>query len=116
MATQHRLRFDGATFWVTHRNREFGPFDYEWSKDFSGIEFVYRGEKFGEYCSSDEIFADLKKFRLPMRVVEVTSVVMGSILFGVLNGFSEEEKRGYVVDQLEQHGLGNFAKTISDSA
>ena len=51
-----------------------------------------------------------------MRVVEVTSVVMGSILFGVLNGFSEEEKRGYVVDQLEQHGLGNFAKTISDSA
>jgi len=84
--------------------------------DFNGIEFVYRGEKLGEYCSSEEIFADLKKFRLPMRVVEVTSVVMGSMLFGVLNGFNAEEKRSYLVEQLERHGLENFAKTIVDSA
>ncbi|MBM81977.1 MAG: hypothetical protein CMJ78_15510 [Planctomycetaceae bacterium] len=114
--SQHRLRFEGPTFWVTHRNREFGPFDYEWSKDFSGIEFVYCGEKFGEYCSCEEIYADLKRFRLPMRVVEVTSVVMGSVLFGLLNGLSDHEKRGYLIDQLQQHGMERFANGISYSS
>ena len=27
----HGIRFEGTRFWVLHRRREFGPFDYEWS-------------------------------------------------------------------------------------
>ena len=38
MAGAHGVRFDGTRFWVVHRRREFGPFDYEWSGDLDGIE------------------------------------------------------------------------------
>jgi len=106
------LRFSGSQFWVIHRRRQYGPFDYQWSKDFSGIELLYQGEKFGEYCSVEEIYADLKPFRLPMRVVEVASVVLGATLYGLLNGLSETEKRENLVSQLRKHGLGRFAESI----
>ena len=109
---QAGLRFSGSQFWVIHRRRAYGPFDYQWSKDFSGIELQYQGEKFGEYCSVEEIYADLKPFRLPMRVVEVASVVLGATLYGLLNGLSEEEKRDNLVCQLKKHGLGRFAESI----
>ena len=60
------LRFEGTAFWVRHRHREYGPFDYEWSRDLGGVELIYGREKFGEFCSADEIYADLKEFHLPM--------------------------------------------------
>lgn len=109
------LRFHGTRFWVIHRRREYGPFDYEWSKDFEGIELMYLEQKFGEYCSAEEIFADLKQFRLPMRVVEVTSVVMGSVLYGLLNGLNAEEKREDLVGRLTEFGFERFSQHIEPS-
>ena len=38
--TASGLRFEGSAFWVRHRHREFGPFDYEWSRDMLGIELA----------------------------------------------------------------------------
>ena len=56
---QHGILINGSTFWVVHRSRVHGPFDYEWSTDLHGVEFLYQGSKFGEYCSADELYADL---------------------------------------------------------
>ena len=109
------LRFQGTKFWVTHRRREHGPFDYEWSKDFNGIELLYCGQKFGEYCSCEEIYADLKEFKLPMRVVDVTCVVMGSVLFGLLNGLNSDEKERDMFNRLCEHGYEEYARTIQGS-
>ena len=106
------LRFAGSRFWVMHRYREYGPFDYEWSKDFSGIELLYLGQKFGEYCSVEEIYADLKPFSLPMRVVEVASVVLGATLLGILNGLNETEKQANLIRHLNDYGLSRYAETI----
>ena len=112
MATASGLRFEGTAFWVRHRHREFGPFDYEWSRDMLGIEFLYRRTKFGEYCSDDEISADLKEFKLPMRVVEVTAIVCGSIVFGILNGLSQAEKKAILLRNLQQNELPKFAENV----
>jgi hypothetical protein len=112
VATASGLRFEGTAFWVRHRHREFGPFDYEWSRDMLGIEFLYRRTKFGEYCSDDEISADLKEFKLPMRVVEVTAIVCGSIVFGILNGLSQAEKKAILLRNLQQNELPKFAENV----
>ena len=108
----HGITFDGSRFWVTHRRREYGPFDYEWSRDYDGVELLYQGQKFGEFCSRDEIFCDLKSFSLPQRVVEVAVVTLGSLLFGVLNGLDEAHKRWAIYDHLTRRGLDRFAKQI----
>ena len=108
--TASGLRFEGSAFWVRHR--EFGPFDYEWSRDMLGIEFLYQRKKFGEYCSDDEISADLKEFQLPMRVVEVTAVVSGSIIFGIIHGFSQAEKKAILLKNLQESQLSKYAENI----
>jgi hypothetical protein len=59
MSASHGLRFDGSRFWVMHRRQEYGPFDYQWSSDLRGLEMIYQGEKFGEHCSENQIYADL---------------------------------------------------------
>ena len=69
---------------------------------------LYDGQKFGEYCSMDEIFADLKPFHLPMSVVRVTSIVMGCILYGVLNGLREAERHRLVTMRLKELGFAQF--------
>jgi len=112
VANSNGLRFNESAFWIMHRRREYDPFDYEWSKDFNGIELMFQGQKFGEYCSSEEIFADLKQFRLPMRVVEVAAVVMGSTLYGLLNGLNADEKQFDLFRRLGEHGLQRFAESI----
>lgn len=112
MAASTGLRFEGTAFWVRHRQREYGPFDYVWANDFLGIELTCGGRKFGEYCSTEEITADLKDFRLPMRVVEVSSVVCGALLFGLLNGLEDREKLAVICYHLEVKGLGRFADNI----
>lgn len=106
------IRFEGSAFWVRHRHREFGPFDYEWSRDMLGIEFLYQRKKFGEYCSDEEISADLKEFKLPMRVVEVTAVVCGSIIFGIIHGFSQAEKKAILLKNLQLSRMTQFAEDI----
>ena len=108
----HAITFEGSRFWVTHRRRNFGPFDYEWSRDFFGVEMLYQGQKFGEYVSRQEIFADLKPFALPQRVVEVACITLGAVIFGVLNGLDEPHKRWTVYDHLTRRGLDRFAKQI----
>lgn len=109
MPPSHGLRFHETQFWVIHRRTEYGPFDYEWSQDFCGVELMYRGQKFGEVCSEDEIFADLREFRLPMRVVEVASVVFGSLLHSLKRGLNQQQRSEHLEYVLTHHGCGDFA-------
>jgi hypothetical protein len=106
----HGIVFQGSRFWVTHRRRRYGPFDYEWSKDFAGIELMFDGDKFGEYCGIEEIFADLKAYHLPAAVVPVATIVIGCVVFGVLNGLPEAERTRLVIEQLTQRGFERFAQ------
>lgn len=110
MCSTHGIVFQGSRFWVTHRRRRYGPFDYEWSKDFAGIELTFDGDKFGEYCGKEEIFADLKGYRLPAAVIPVATIVMGCLVYGVLNGLPETERARLIVDNLVQRGLERFAQ------
>lgn len=114
MLPTHGLRFADTRFWVTHRRREYGPFDYEWSKDFGGIELMYAGRKFGEYCSDEEIFADLKEFQLPTSVKEVGSIVLGCIVYGLLNGYSVEQREALLTRRLQTMGHGKFVDFAED--
>jgi hypothetical protein len=109
----HQVLLQGSRFWVTHRRRDYGPFDYEWSQDFAGVELMYAGKKFGEYCSKDEIFADLKEFRLPVAVVDVATIVLGCLVFGVLNGVPEPERRQLIRDKLVSAGYERFAQLVT---
>ena len=72
----------------------------------------HAGDRVGEYCSDDEISADLKEFKLPMRVVEVTAVVCGSIIFGIIHGFSQSEKKAILLKNLQHSQLSQFAANI----
>jgi hypothetical protein len=108
MEQPHAITLEGTRFWVRHRRRTYGPFDYEWSPDFCGMELLYNGEKFGEYCSREEIFADLKAFQLPMSVVSVTAIVMGCVIAGVLNGLNPAERQSLLDDSLATHGFAHF--------
>ena len=105
----HGLRFHETQFWIQHRNREYGPFGYEWSRDLGGVEMTYCGEKFGEYCGPVEIYADLKGFALPQTVVEVGSIVLGCVIYGILNGLSAPDRGAFLNARLEEHGYDRFA-------
>jgi hypothetical protein len=102
------LRFDENRFWITHRGREYGPFDYEWSADLYGVELTYQGRKFGEICSQSEIYADLQGFGLPLRVAEVASIVAGCLLYGILNGLADSDRRTLLAARLHEHGCGAY--------
>ncbi len=93
-----------------HRRQRYGPFDYEWSKDFAGIELTFEGDKFGEYCGHEEIFADLKHYRLPDAVVPVATIVIGCVVYGVLNGLREAERTQMITNHLAERGLERFAQ------
>lgn len=108
MSTSKGLRFEDTRFWVIHRNREYGPFDYEWSEDLRGIELHYCGIKFGEVCSVHDLFADMKEFALPMRVVEVACVVFGSTLLGITGGFNSDERQLLLTKNLRQFKCDDF--------
>jgi len=111
--SSHGLRFQETRFWVRHRRREYGPFDYEWSRDLGGMELMFRGEKFGEYCSPAEIYADLKTFRLPKTVAEVGSIVLGCVIYSVLNSLSDEARQELIARQLLEQGYRQFAETLN---
>jgi len=102
------VHLQGSRFWITHRRRTYGPFDYEWSHDFCGVALLYDGQKFGEFCTCEELYADLKPFHLPMSVVNVTSIVMGCVLWGVMHGLSEVEREDLLQTRLHQFGYSRF--------
>ncbi|MFQ5732387.1 MAG: hypothetical protein ACE5KM_10600 [Planctomycetaceae bacterium] len=106
--TAHGLRFDQTQFWIRHRSREYGPFDYEWSRDLGGVELTYCGEKFGEYCGPLEIYADLKSYSLPKTVVEVGSIVLGCVIYGILNGLDTPERGRFLNARLHENGYDRF--------
>lgn len=116
MSASSGIRFEGTAFWVRHRDREYGPFDYEWARDLSGIELLYRRSKFGEYCSEDEVCADLREFKLPMRVVEVSSIVCGSLIVGIMTGLTTADRHALVRQHLNARGLERFARNIEDDS
>ncbi len=115
MSASHGLRFDGSRFWVMHRQQEYGPFDYQWSTDLRGLEMIYQGEKFGEHCSENQIYADLKEFHLPQSVVAVGSIVLGCTLYGIVNSLCDEERREFMVQRLREHGYEKFAESCHGS-
>jgi len=80
------------------------------------VELMYQGVRFGEYCSDEEIFADLKEFSLPMCVVEVASIVLGCIIYGVLRGLGAAERRQMLIEQLCQSGHDQFAVDIESES
>lgn len=108
----HGVRFNERTFYVRHRHREYGPFDYEWAPNLRGIEFTYCRQKFGEFYDILEISADLREFKLPMRVVEVSTIVTGSLVLGLMSGVESSAKRQIIEENLERHGLHRFARNI----
>lgn len=108
MPVTHGLRFQETQFWVIHRQREYGPFDYEWSRDLGGIELIYQGQKFGEFCSPDAISADLKEFGLPMTVVEVASIVLGCMVHGIVTGEDISARNQMLTEQLRSAGYERF--------
>lgn len=108
MPVQHALRLRGSEVWVIHRRREYGPFDYEWSSDFCGVALLYAGRKFGEYCSQDEFCADLGDFPVPLTVSQVGSLALGCVLYGLMRGYTEQERRELIGTQLQRHGFGHF--------
>lgn len=111
LSRNHGLRFADTQFWVIHRRTEYGPFDYEWSMDFRGIELMYQGRKFGEVCSEREIFADMREFTLPMRVVEVASLVFGCVLVGITKGQSSWERQAFLKQTLLDYGCSQFCES-----
>ena len=98
------LRYEGTAFWVIHRGKDYGPFDYDWSKDFHGIELLYAGEKFGEYIDPHQLYADLSEYNLPRKVVKLTTVVLGSTIYGIMQGWSEDRRERFVAEKLAELG------------
>ncbi len=105
----NEIIFYESGFWVVFRRKLFGPFDYQWSGDLYGIEFTYQGRKFGEVCSEEEIFADLKPFRLPMTVCRVAAVTLGDMAVGIRNGRDSAVRIEDLTDLLKHFGLQRFA-------
>lgn len=95
-------------FWVIHRRQSYGPFDYQFSQDLDGIEFLYQGEKYGECCSDEEFFADLKPYGLPIRVSAVATVVTGTLVRCIFEGIRSGERPARIVTQLERSGLDRY--------
>ena len=98
------LRFEETAFWVLHRGKEYGPFDYQWSKDLRGVEFMYAGDKFGEFVNDEQLHADLSSYDLPRKVKRVASIVLGSTVFGILQGWDNERRRQFAHQNLERIG------------
>ncbi len=96
-------------FWIVSRNELFGPFVYQWSGDLYGIEFTYQGEKFGEVCSEDEFFADLKPFGLPISVARVVALTAGVITVSIRTGSSLDERAAHLIQLLQKFDLQRFS-------
>lgn len=110
----HGVRIEDTQVWVTHRRMEYGPFDYDWIPNLRGIVLTFRGHKFGEILSEEEIYADLSEYRLPLRVVEVAVLVLGNALYSGLHGFNEDERRDMLEDSLIVAGCDQFLPLVME--
>lgn len=108
------VRFRGASFWVVYRRREYGPFDYQWSADLHGFEMVYAGTKFGEICSDEEMFADLKGSGLPRRVAEIACIVLASIFRGIRMGLGRNGRRELVRQEVVRFAGEQYARIVEE--
>jgi hypothetical protein len=95
-------------FWIVSRQELFGPFDYQWSGDLYGIEFTYQGQKFGEVCSEDEFYADLKPFGLPISVARVAALIAGHSSSAFVPGHQRMSVFHTLISLLQQFDLGRF--------
>ena len=114
MSDRFGIRFKETQIWVIHRRQEFGPFDYEWSVDFRGVELMYQGQKFGEYCSSEEFFADLSEFNLPQSVYSVATIALGKYIQTILKGLTPEEQHPAICEELIKSGYSKYAQSIEE--
>jgi len=96
-------------FWIVSRQELFGPFDYQWSGDLYGIEFTYQGQKFGEVCSDEELFADLKPYGLPISVSRVAALIAGAIVVSIRSGSSTDERVSHIISLLQTFELERFS-------
>lgn len=99
---------DGTRFWVLHRRKYYGPFDYQWSIDLRGVEFLYQRQKYGECCSDEEFFADLKPYQLPSRVTEVSTVVLGTVVLSVFHCITGQDRIEQISSNLKTAGLERY--------
>lgn len=104
----NEIILDDDKYWIVSRNELFGPFVYQWSGDLYGIEFTYQGEKFGEVCSDDEFFADLKPYGLPISVARVAALTAGVIAVGIRGGTSLDERVSHLISLLQRFDLQRF--------
>jgi len=102
------ISMSDSGFWVIHRRRSYGPFDYQFSGDLDGIEFLYQGEKYGECCSSEEFFADLHPYHLPERVSAAATVVTGTMTRCIFLGIPRPERIAQITEQLRRAGLDRY--------
>jgi hypothetical protein len=114
--TDNEIIFQGDQFWIVRRRKVFGPFDYQWSGDLYGIELTYQGHKFGEICGDEQIFADLKPFKLPLAVARVAALTAGAVVFGIRAGTCQEERIRHLISLLQQFGFEQFRIRDSRSA
>ena len=108
------ILLDETAFWVATRGRCFGPFDYQWSPDLRGMELTYQGKKFGEICGPEDLFADLKEFRLPISVCRVAVITAGTLAAGITAGHCVEQRVASLLLSLENFGYGRFRVTDTD--
>ncbi|MEZ6039098.1 MAG: hypothetical protein R3C20_01235 [Planctomycetaceae bacterium] len=108
VSPDNQILLNDDQFWVTFRGRQFGPFAYQWSNDLYGVEFLYRGDKFGEVCSEDEFFADLQPYELPMSVCQVATLTAGIIAEAVQKGRCVDQRVSRLIELLHSFGLDRF--------
>lgn len=109
----HGLRFDGSAFFVIHRRREFGPFDYHWSADLRSVDLTYQGVRYGEVFSAAQLCVDLSEFRLPRCVVQVAVLTTGCILQALHRGDDAALRYRRIAAVLRQFGCRRFAEHIA---
>ena len=104
----HEIILRDSVWWVASRGHTWGPFDYQWSSDLRGVEFLFQGTKFGEVCSEEEFFADLEPFGLPISVCRVAAIVAGSLATSLSTVEAVELRVARLKTTLDEFGFGRF--------
>jgi hypothetical protein len=104
----HGLRFEETAFYVRHRRREFGPFDYQWTDGLGSVLLTFQGRTYGEICSPEQLYADLREFELPRRVVQVAILVVGCQLQSIRCGHAVSERTALLRHVLTERHCGHF--------
>lgn len=98
-----------SVWWIYSRGQSWGPFEYQWSSDLRGVEFLFRGEKFGEVCSREEFFADLAPFGLPISVCRVAAIIAGSVAASLAAVEEPDVRISRLIEALDDYGFGRYA-------